>query len=72
MLSIDDVIKLLEKLKEQNAVVKSINSEPIIDTFELVDGTGLETIKYNYTIELEFEQDTRKYKNKGGFREYIK
>ena len=36
------------------------------------DGKGLETIKYNYTIELEYEQDTRRYKNKGGFREYIK
>lgn len=71
MLSIDDIIKLLEKLKEENATVVSINSEPIIEDFELINGAGMETIKYKYTIELEYEQEVRHYKKITGFREYI-
>lgn len=71
MLSIDDIIKLLERLKEENTTVVSINSEPIIEDFELINGTGIETIKYKYTIELEYEQEAHHYKKITGFREYI-
>lgn len=69
MLKIEDIIKKLQELNEDNYKI-SMEIEPIIDCIEQLDGTGCETTTYTYTITLESSPTIKKYVNKNGVKEY--
>ena len=69
MLKIEDIIKKLQELNEDDYKI-SMEIEPIIDCIEHLDGTGWETTTYTYTITLESRPTIKKYVNKNGVKEY--
>lgn len=71
MIKIKDIIEKLQELNEEEYIA-SMEIEPIVTRLENISGDGIETIKYRYTITLEGQEETRKYKNKYGMIEYVK
>lgn len=69
-MKIKDIIQRLQELDDKEYIVE-MEVEPIVSCIEQVNGIGWETTKYRYTITLESKKITRKYKNKGGYKEYL-
>lgn len=69
-MKISDIIKKLQELNDDDYTI-NIEIEPIINCIENINGEGLETIRYQYTIILESKEIIRKYKNKHGIKEYV-
>lgn len=69
-MKIDDIIKKLQELKEDDYKIY-IEIEPTIDCIEQFDGTGFETTTYQYTITLKGNPVVRQYKNVNGIKEYL-
>ena len=68
-MKIEDIIKKLQELQEKDyKIYMEVN--PIVDCLEQLDGTGYETITYQYTITLERNPIVRHYKNINGIKEY--
>ena len=70
-MKIKDIIKRLQELNNEECIV-NMEVKPIIECFEDLYGNGIETIKYQYTIEIEGKETTQKYKNNHGIKEYLK
>ena len=70
MLKIKDIIEKLQELNDDEYTI-TMEIEPIIDCYENIAGDGIETIKYRYTITLESQEKSRRYKNKYGIKEYL-
>ncbi len=65
---IEMIKKSLDELKnDKNIEITDFSSEPEINRWEMVDGTGFEYLSYHYTIEL---KQPRRYKIVGGIRQY--
>lgn len=68
-MKLGEVIKILQDLDDNDREVY-FEMMPIVDSFEDMDGEGIEIIKHKFTIEFEADEIVREYKLINGVREY--
>ena len=64
--------ELINLLKEMNFNDRDIyiSCEPVVSTYELISGDGIEVIQYETIITIKHAETTRKYKRNGNIKIY--